>query len=68
MTTYTASIRRLQPASTRRAIAIANARREAAELARLEQESRHSIREARIYRGEIEDTCVDNWHGTDWGF
>ena len=68
MTTHTAAQRRLQPASTRSAIAIANTRRETAESARLERETRHNIREARIYRGEAEDTCVDNWHGTNWGF
>lgn len=68
MTTHTAAQRRLQPASTRRAIAIANTRREAAESARLEREARHDIHMDRIFRGDAEDTCADNWHGTDWGF
>lgn len=68
MKTLTAMRTRLQQPQVRRAIAAANARREAAESARLERETRHNIREARIYRGEAEDTCVDNWHGTDWGF
>jgi hypothetical protein len=71
--TITASQRRLQPAYTRRAIAIANARREAAESARLERETRHNIRETAVYRGDIEDTAVEDcrpnlgWGG-GWGF
>jgi hypothetical protein len=71
--TITASQRRLQPASTRRAIAFANARREAAESARLERETRRNVREARVYCGEVEDTTVEDcrpnlgWGGS-WGF
>ena len=66
--TLTALRTRMQKPATRRAIAMANAIRDRAESARLEREIRHNNREMRVYRGEIEDTAVDNWHGTDWGF
>lgn len=73
MKTQTAVQHRLQPAFTRRAIAFANARREAAESARLERVSRRNVREARVYRGEAEDTTAEDcrpnlgWGGS-WGF
>lgn len=73
MKTLTAMRTRLQNPKARRAIATANARREAAESARLEREMHRDIRMNRIYRGEIEDTTIEDcrpslgWGGS-WGF
>ena len=68
MKTITAAQRQLQPASTRRAIAIANTRREAARSARLERETRSNVREASVYRGEVDDTTVEDCRpNLGWG-